>query len=488
VKSAGTIIGRIGPAVLAALAILAIALAAGLARARTFGAPDSGRPDPAGDTATLAVADVYRRAEQTLRRPGALYHATIQAEADMGFVAYSGTTQQWVDERRNVARQEAELGPLGRVVTLLAGEARYVREKDGRFTVTPARSWTCHGAGVAASAVLGCPGPTERSHTEVQQGRYDGRPAIVLVTTGTSSGSDELFSFTKRLYLDPDTHLPLALESEGQVDFGQVRPTRERRIYKHGFIAADAVPPDFFDPASIGYAPPNPAELLNRASPDLTVYWLGGDFPGAGGLPALVLARVDAPVSPAGPGYRFILNYARADDPFGPPLVSLQLWPRAAWDSQLARSRGMNFWEDPCFAREEIALRDGRATVFSGFASDRARLPADEPRACPTRPYDTYLAHAYLGRTVVFVTAPRASGPSGIVASPYDTREGVETVVRALQRHRAGNDGTPPGRSETTAAPTPTTTAATIPGPASTRQAGPTASAGQSRLTGLPAG
>lgn len=314
-----------GPAAVVALAALAIVLATGLARAGSLAFPAAGPRASAGDAATLAVADVYRQAEQTLRRPGTIYYATIQVEADMGLVAYTGTTQQWVDGRRDVAREEAELGPLGSAITLLGGEARYVREADGRFTVTPARLWTCHGAGVAASAALGCPGPTERSRTEVQQGRYDGRPAIDLAIAGTSSGADETFTFTRRLYLDPATYLPLALESEGQVDVGQVKPTRERRVYRHEFIPVDRVPADFFDPASIGYVPPDPEAPLNRTSPDLTVYWLGRDSPGAGGLPALTLARVDTPASPAGPGYRFMLQYAWADDRFGPPVVSLQL-------------------------------------------------------------------------------------------------------------------------------------------------------------------
>lgn len=390
-----------------------------------------------GDLASSAngspstVEEVYRRAGNSLRRQGALYHESIQVDADMGFIAYRGATERWVDPCRGVAREEAELGQLGKLTFILTSEARYAREPGGRVVATPGGTWRCYGAGVAASAILGCPGPTERSTTEVQQGEYGGRPAIVLVTNGTSSGSDETFSFTKRLYLDPDTFLPRALESEGQVDFGQVKPTHERRVYRHESVTAQTAPADFFDPASIGYAPPDPQGPLNQPPPDVKVYWIGQGFPGAAGLPPLVLAKTDQPSG--GPGYRFLLHYARTDDPFGPPVVTLQLWPRGAWDVLLERSKGMNNWEDPCWKQREIALAEGEAKLFAGFASELVRLPANEPRDCPARPNDTFIAHAYLGQTVVYATAPGRSGPQGMAKSPYDTREGLEALVRALR-------------------------------------------------------
>ncbi len=49
---------------------------------------------------------------------------------------------------------------------------------------------------------------------------------------------------------------------------------------------------------------------------------------------------------------------------------------------------------------------------------------------CPARPPDRFSAHAALGQTVVRVSAPEASGA---VKSPYNTREGIEAVVHALQ-------------------------------------------------------
>lgn len=97
-------------------------------------------------------------------------------------------------------------------------------------------------------------------------------------------------------------------------------------------------------------------------------------------------------------------------------------------------------WDNPCWAREELALANGRATLLSGFTSAVARVPADQPGPCPARPYDTFLAHVYLDQTVVMVSAPGVSGPGGTAKSPYDTRDGIETLVRALRPRQVGKD------------------------------------------------
>ena len=423
-----TVVLGLAAAAVAAVVLLAVIAPRGWPSAKEGCSADSALA-PTGSPSTLE--EVYRRAGVSLRQQGCVYHETVEVDADMGFITYSGTTERWTDAYQGLAREEADLGQRGKMTSVLTAEAKYVRNPSGRVVATPGKTWRCYGAGVAASAVLGCPGPTERSTTEVQQGEYAGRPAIVLVTTGTSSGSDETFTFTKRLYLDPDTYLPRAMESEGQVDFGQVKPTHERRVYRHELIRAESLPADLFDPASIGYAPPDPQGPLNQPMPDMKVYWLGREFPGAAGLPPLVLAKTDQPSG--GPGYRFLLHYARADDPFGPPVVTLQLWPRGAWGGSIERSKGMNMWEDPCWEQREIALAEGQAKLFAGFTSDVVRLPANEQRDCPTRPHDSFIAHAYLGQTVVFATAPGSSGAQGMAKSPYDTGEGLEAVVRALR-------------------------------------------------------
>lgn len=430
---------------------LAIVLVAACGQATPPGAPPATAPSASGTPTALTVDEVYRRVERTLRQPGRLYHATVRVEADAGFFASTAALERWVDASRDVAREEGayELraaegpGPAGRPAgrtdrrtALLTASGQYVREPDGQVRATSIRLWTCHGVGIAASVVLGCPGPTEQSTATVERGQHDGKPAVVLVTAGTSRGSDETFTFTNRLYLDPDTFLPVSMEGAGQVDMGQIKPTRERRTYAHEFVAAGDVPADFFDPGALGYREPDPAGALDRVPPDLAVYWLGERFPGTAGLPPLTLQQVVAADPARGPGYAFLLHYARADDPHGPPVAALELWSRASWERYLAQSKEPSFWKGPCWSRRELTLPGGGATIFAGPAPEApgaGRPPPATPGACPAGEPERFLAQADLGQTVVRVSAPGVGGPGGTAQSPYDTREGIEALVRGLR-------------------------------------------------------
>jgi hypothetical protein len=129
----------------------------------------------------------------------------------------------------------------------------------------------------------------------------------------------------------------------------------------------------------------------------------------------------------------------------------------------------MNFWDDACWSRQEVVLPDGRATLLLGFASDRVRLvlPGTTPEAvaCPARPHDRFLAHAYLGQSVIQVAMPGVSGPGGSLKSPYDTRSGVEALVRALRPYSASGPAPPtPSKAHESRGSVPVAAYATLPG------------------------
>jgi hypothetical protein len=105
------------------------------------------------------------------------------------------------------------------------------------------------------------------------------------------------------------------------------------------------------------------------------------------------------------------------------PLVQLQEWPRAAWDALPPESRA----PPPCWVQEELALPGGHATISMGVALEPASGPSD-PGTCPAGPYTIFFAYAYLGETVVLVSA----------GGPYNTWAGVEAVLRALQPRDGG--------------------------------------------------
>ena len=87
---------------------------------------------------------------------------------------------------------------------------------------------------------------------------------MVLATKVVWSGTDETFDFTRRLYLDAETFLPIALHFDGTVDHGEVSTLRGQWTYENDFLPLDSLPDDFFDPASIGYFEPDAKAPLTR--------------------------------------------------------------------------------------------------------------------------------------------------------------------------------------------------------------------------------
>jgi hypothetical protein len=118
----------------------------------------------------------------------------------------------------------------------------------------------------------------------------------------------------------------------------------------------------------------------------IPVYWLGREFE-PDGLPALELEHGD--VSEGGPG-----NEARIDYGGGGSGVTLDLWRPETWER----------FEKPCGRRSELSVRDGRAEIY-GCAGG-------------------WLAHVYHPEVVISATATGA----------YDSRDGMEAVVRGLRR------------------------------------------------------
>jgi hypothetical protein len=401
--------------------------------APTFGPP----PIPTGQPAGLSLAQVYQRVQQAISRPGLLYHATIHMWArgpipNGAMAAYTSTITQWVDARRNVAREEiVAIGAAGkpltqtRQTTIMTAQGRYIHQPGGQVFWTSPGAATCPGATLAASAVLstfGCSPYTEQSTTVVQQGRYGGHAAIVLISSGTSSGGDGSVASISRLYLDPHTFLPIARETTGQMNFGpgQIQPMRVRWVYAHTFVPAHAVSGRFFDPAAIGYVPPE--NQLNHVPRGFTVYWLGARFAGGRGLPPLLLTKVHPDDSPG----VFILTYSRTDDRFGGPGVTLIEGPLARRE-RLRPITSPTY--GPCWAHRDITTPRGRARIFLGFEN----APPPGSKSCPAPPYNRFMARVYLGQTMVTVDAPGLQAGSRRITNPYNTRQGIEMVVRALQ-------------------------------------------------------
>lgn len=244
---------------------------------------------------------------------------------------------------------------------------------------------------------------------------FNGRRAIVVVTEGESRGEDEKFSFTDRLYVDARTWLPLAIETSGTIDYGPKASYETHARYEHEFVDAGSLAPDFFDPASIGYVAADPAAGLAQ-DVRMTVYWLGREFDPGGQLPKLALRDAHTFAGDVPPGYRATLSYADAADKFGPPIIGMQEFPRSAWDALTSGSHGGNWWEQPGVTSDELALPGGRAVIFRG--------PSDRQRGS-----DRFLAHVYLGDTVILVD-------DFDTPSTYNTAEGFRALAQGLQPYK----------------------------------------------------
>ena len=217
---------------------------------------------------------------------------------------------------------------------------------------------------------------------------------------------------------------------------------------QYEFVPLDSLSPDFFDPASIGYVAVDPEEPLDTQDLGVTAYWLGREFEGGDGLPALAFKEVTVGYGPEvvpppfSPAARIF--YRAADDEFGWGMVVIEIYKPENWKAFLAQSTASNWWQGFCVQREEVDLPDADAVIYAGLGrSDdveviEIRPPLDEgdatPRAnnenCP--PPGRYIAHVDFGDTFVAISAPDIYSGSTYTESPYNSQVAIELLVRSL--------------------------------------------------------
>jgi len=160
-------------------------------------------------------------------------------------------------------------------------------------------------------------------------------------------------------------------------------------------------------------SPSDPSEEDDREigleDPAITipVYWLGREFDPEG-LPALTLYRGDHVGPGGGPGSDVKIDYET-----GGGGVTVDLWKPAAWQRFAETRLGMLA---RCARPTPIEIEGGRAEI------------------CEAHP-NHWLAHAFYDEVVVAVNMPYCHScvgrPSG---DPYNSREGMEAVVKGLRR------------------------------------------------------
>lgn len=208
--------------------------------------------------APVTTSDVYRNVAKALDRSGQTFVerstiAMMTTDTSKSTRTATTTTERvWADARNNRTRAESLGQPtvIGAVInskrvhTTIEGSPGQNRPPE-----------TCHGASATVSFVLQCPGtPTadNRSVQSVTSGRWHGRNAVVLVTkqtVGRGTSVDE--QFTYRLYLDPQTWLPLARTMTGIPTASDPLRRDSNGPVRSTFVKTARLPGSFFSAASI---------------------------------------------------------------------------------------------------------------------------------------------------------------------------------------------------------------------------------------------
>ena len=347
------------------VAVVVGVIAAGCSRA-SDAKPSSGDP----------VADAYARMAAAMSRDGSLFRTVMTEDTTQGDASYRTVTDATIDLEHDAARSEVSTafnsGEMHRGTWLVAGDAWYQTQEDAASRKRQARR--CHGAPSAALAVvLGCASAYEASSTSVDaDATFEGKPAVALVTSGTDVGAGEIVAFTKTLYLDPATYLPIALEGDGTIQHGGAIPLKTSIRYENSLANRASVDAAAFDPASIGYAETDVLTSAAPASRAAGAALLAKKIEPVTGLPALELrqASVLPPGLQALTGYGVMLSYGRADDAFAPPEVTLREWRASDWSIDAARARG-EWWAAPCATETPIdGVTDGVLYAGDGCGGD----------------------------------------------------------------------------------------------------------------------
>lgn len=357
----------------------------------------------------LTVRRLYHEVETRLAQSGKIYKALIRRTFQGGGIGRSDVTRAWVDARRDLAREQTtdrvtfggQQSQAYTFTTIYASGTTYSRGSviaPGQPTVQTAPVLTCQGAHIAASVILGCPNPVQKWTMSLQPGQDAGRQVLVLLRNGTDSSEDFAGTYTTRIYLDRQTLLPLADVTTGTMNTKNANQAHGRATYLTSLVAPSALPGSFFQPSSIGYRG-RADEIRQEMKPvpsGFTVLWLGLDFAGGQGVPALSLQRA-VPGEGGKDTFSIELYYAPANKVFGTPLLFIEEGSSSSASRQPQPPTGTGY------TRKTVKLANGHAVIVSGRAT---------------------MAFAYIGSTIALIESP---------GWELSSVRAMETAVRALQ-------------------------------------------------------
>ncbi len=388
----------------------------------------------------------------------AVYADLIDAITEEGMVLYTrrtfdgsrggpAETEAWTDQSSYSYREHRNNEPSRIVFGAKSYRTTGPQPGSGLWPAP-----TCHGKfEQAIASLLQC----ESSLHDLVVGvvldsRFEGTPAVDIVATGEFYG-DSITHVEEHVYLDKDTMLPLAVVQQKGPRLQNEMPgwireffTGSRKTtFEHAFVDRASLPADFFDVASIGATPWDPAARLARDL-GIPIYWLGRESPGVQGLPSLVLDNVNTipDWDPMTVPQRRALLYYDGPREMATTLLTMEMWAREDWDEFVATtisperrtlSPGGLWWTWPCTASNDVAIPSGgTASIFWHVEPTHEQYPIENyissPDPLPQGPCldgdaDEFRAHVVIGDTLIVV----------LPSEPYASREALEELVLLLR-------------------------------------------------------
>ncbi len=370
----------------------------------------------------LTLDEVYARMEAALAGDGdQVLHASVVVtgvdydlatpiptpEGFEDFDSEAYADQVWIDSANGAARVETRTRydeeSEDRVYRHIVAGDRLLRVDDeGRSGDVDAIR--CRGSESPLIAQLfRCNNWLEESTTVVESDEYDRGPAIVLHTSGELPSHDWTVEFESRLFVDPDSYLPLAAtatQTGGPVDGSYTLTYR----YDIEFVERSSLPNDFFEPATIGFVQqkPIPADNLAPEIKGVRIYWLGETFDAGLSAPlALQQPRV-YPGDKSPTEAVASMSYKIEGDRTGYRGIGVGNYPIDVAATELEAFE--LYWKD----EEDVTRTD---TTINGYRAEVYRMATDYG--------DLYLAHIYYESTLVVVSdylgAPPYTGQSAFM-------------------------------------------------------------------------
>ena len=388
----------------------------------------------------------------------AVYADLIDAVTEQGKVLYTRRVSEgrggdpvvieaWTDQATYSYRQHNN-GEASRIVV---GAERYSPNatRPG-YGLGPAPR--CHGKfEQAIASMLQCESSLrDLVVSVVLDSKYKGTPAVDIVATGEFYG-DWTLHVEEHVYLDKATMLPLAVVRTRELADGDevsrslstLFPDRRTTTFEHSFVDRESLPTDFFDPASIGAQPWDPAELL-ETDVGILLYWLGRESSGVRSLPELILDNVNVfpDTRPPGRYSRRASLYYSGPREFALGLLSIDVWSLGDWKADIANTISPErnhlpaaglWWTWPCTKRTEVTIPGkGSAIIYWRVELTYDQYPVEDfigldeplpPGPCIEGEPDEFLVHAEFGDTFI-VMRPH---------DPYASREALEELVQLLR-------------------------------------------------------